>query len=157
MSRRSNKFVLKDPLLHKMASATLTVVSNSKWRHCHSMYTSQISLFSIRHVGAYAVAVATIISMDHFWRLIVMYRFIQVDYYLRPYITGHERPDKNRRSGAQIVKVYKQLTEHDALALTKMPENTEALMRWNASLRNIASLVRNHTSGDIRRQCVLFL
>ena len=84
-------------------------------------------------------------------------RFLQIDYYLRPYITGRGRVDKVHRPGAQILKVYKQLTEQDALTLTKMPDTQQALMRWNASLRNIATIVRNHTSGDLRRACVLSL
>ena len=83
--------------------------------------------------------------------LSVVDRFIQLDYHLRPYITGHEREDKQYRPGAQILKVYNMLTEKDALMLTQMPKNTEALMRWNASLRNIAMMVRNHTSGDLHR------
>jgi len=81
-------------------------------------------------------------------------RFLQVDYYVRPYITGRERVDKVHRPGAQILKVYKKLTEQDALTLTKMPETQQALMRWNASLRNIATIVRNHTSGDLQKACV---
>lgn len=58
------------------------------------------------------------------------------------------------RPGAKILKVYNQLTEQDALTLTKMPDTREALLRWNASLRNIATLVRNHTSGDLQQMCV---
>ena len=77
-------------------------------------------------------------------------RFLEVDYYLRPIITGKERPDKNYRSGAAILKVYRILAEEDALALTKMPNSRDALLRWNASLRNIAAMVRTHTTGDLQ-------
>jgi len=77
-------------------------------------------------------------------------RFLQLDYCLRPIITGKEPIDKIHRPGAKILKVYHHLTEEDALALTKMPQNVEGLMRWNASLRNIATLVRNHTTGDLQ-------
>jgi len=78
-------------------------------------------------------------------------RFLSVDYYLRPIITGKERADKIHRPGAKILKVYKQLTEEDAMNLIKMPDTRESLMRWNASLRNIATIVRNHTSGDFNK------
>jgi len=80
---------------------------------------------------------------------------LELDYCLRPYITGRERVSKMYRPGAKILKVYKQLTEQDALTLTKMPDTREALLRWNASLRNIAALVRNNTSGDLQQMCVL--
>jgi len=36
------------------------------------------------------------------------------------------------------------------MALTKMPDSRDALMRWNASLRNIAAMVRNHTTSDLQ-------
>ena len=73
-----------------------------------------------------------------------------MDYYLRPIITGKHRPDKNYRAGAAILKVYKILAEEDAMALTKMPDSKDALLRWNASLRNIAAMVRNHTESDLQ-------
>jgi len=76
--------------------------------------------------------------------------FLMIDYYLRPIITGKERPDKIHRPGRAILKVYNQLTEEDAMALTKMPSTHEAMMRWNASLKNIASMVRNHTTGNLQ-------
>jgi len=82
-------------------------------------------------------------------------RFLQLNHkYLRPLITGRKSTDKVHSPGAHILQVYKRLTEHDALTLSRAPTDPEALVQWNASLRNIASVLKNHTSAEIQQMSV---
>ena len=82
-------------------------------------------------------------------------RFLQLNHkYLRPLITGKKSTDKVHSPGAHILQVYKRLTEHDALTLSRAPTDPQELVQWNASLRNIASVLKNHASTDIRPMCV---
>lgn len=86
-----------------------------------------------------------------------MRRFLKLNHkYLRPLITGSKSTDKVHSPGAHILQVYKRLNEHDALTLSRAPTDPEALVQWNASLKNIASVLRNHTSADLQQLCVFF-
>jgi len=77
-------------------------------------------------------------------------RFLQLNHkYLRPFITGRQSTDKVHSPGAHILQVYKRLNEHDALTLSRAPTDPAELMRWNASLKNIASVLKNHTSAEL--------
>jgi len=79
-----------------------------------------------------------------------MCRFLQLNHkYLRPFITGCKSMDKVHSPGAHILQVYKRLNEHDALTLSRAPTDPAELMRWNASLKNIASVLKNHTCAEL--------
>lgn len=98
----------------------------------------------------------TIYCFDCF--IVCMHRFLQLNHkYLRPFITGSKSTDKVHSPGAHILQVYKRLNEHDALTLSRVPTDPEALVQWNASLKNIASVLRNHSSAEIQQRSVMYL
>jgi len=53
--------------------------------------------------------------------------------------------------GAHMLRIYKRLNKQDALTLSRAPTDTESLVRWNASLKNIASLLNNHSIAEMQR------
>jgi len=80
----------------------------------------------------------------------VVRRFLQVNHkYVRPLITGSKAADRVHSPGAHILHVFRRLNEHDALTLSRAPTDPAELVRWNASLKNIAAVLRNHTSADL--------